>query len=639
MKSERQLNVILRESIKRISIEYLEGCEEFVQVFGKGFVQRKFEENVIDVYSNEENEDNSGYYRFEDKSITICSSGKDGKLLTPIEIEHDEDIKETSVHEAIHAILTRRTTTIKIIIHNIMSMVSGVYKSRESNITIGTGILEAKKGGSEIGRGLNEGLTEWICKIAGLKAGTYINLRRTVELLEIAIGSIKVMRLAKGNIEKNITKTLGMSKRECEFFLRLADQEYTLGRGKNFFTKVISKLEGEVDPKYLEKIKEDSKIQTFLESEEYKAAIEEKEGEIILEYARKQLEDIEYARRTNLLMMQSTIFDKYFKEEFEQVQSRQGMSYEQLQRFTEIAELMEEGIEEEEEKEYSSIRFQKTFKQMKDRYLTEFYQEAVREYHEGRLSSSRIREYYSKAMEIGIKVGDELLRILASKMNPEHSEAIVWLISDLCANGEIGDIYRYSIKKVKGKEGENTVFLKDGNLVSTMYFSEAEQVEKEDDIGGYFNFELKKGEDFSDLVNDFLRLKSDVEKFDPEAIIQILERVIMVKGKNINAVYIIEKGQIMPAENVKEIEFEIAEERNGVDLALRRPIDKIREYLFRKRQEAPGKRLETRRQKNEFKSQIRDMSNYDLSTAAKVNDKLSTKEIQEYTSNIREEEK
>lgn len=621
MKSERQLNVILRESIKRISIEYLEGCEEFVQVFGKGFVQRKFEENVIDVYSNEENEDSSGYYRFEDKSITICSSGKDGKLLTPIEVEHDEDIKETSVHETIHGILARGVKSrnkAEIAIDNIRKIL-GI---KQIGYKIGTGILEQRPDWSEIGRGLNEGLTEWICKIAGLKANSYKNLVKIIELLEVAIGTTNVMKLGKGNVEKNVTRILGMSKRECEFFLRLGDQECTLGRNSSFFARVINRLGKEINPENLRKLKEDSKIKTFLESEEFKLAIQErgqdKEGEIILEYAREQLEDIGYARRTNLLMIHSTIFDKYFKKEFEQIQDSKEISYEQIQRFEEIVELMEQDTGDKNEERYSSIKFQREFKQMLERYLTEFYQGAVREYQEGRLSSSRIKEYYSKAMGIDVKVRDGLMKVLASEMNPEHPEAIAWLISDLCANGEIDDIYRYSIKKIKGKEGENTVFLKDGNLVSTMYFPEAEQVEKEDtDIAGYFNFTLDVDEYYYDIVNDFLRLKADVEKFDPEAIIQISERVIMVKGKNINAVYIIEKGQIVPAENVQEIEFEIAEERSKAELAIRKPIDRIRAYLFNRRQEASGKRLETRMQRSEFKSRVRNMSNYTMEPAAK----------------------
>lgn len=107
MENERILNPELREYIKQTAIDYLEDCEDFVKVFGKGFVQRKFEENVKDVYSNEKEEERAGYYESVTSDITICASGKDGNLLTPNDVEQDEDMKETCVHEAIHGILKR----------------------------------------------------------------------------------------------------------------------------------------------------------------------------------------------------------------------------------------------------------------------------------------------------------------------------------------------------------------------------------------------------------------------------------------------------------------------------------------------------------------------------------------------------
>ncbi len=634
MKSERQLNVILRESIKRISIEYLEGCEEFVQVFGKGFVARQFEENVIDVYSNEKNEECSGYYALEDRSITICSSGKNDKLLTPMEVEHDEDIKGTSVHETIHGILVRGVKSrnkAEIAIDNIRKIL-GI---KQIGYKIGTGILEQRPDGSEIAIGLNEGLTEWICKIAGLKANSYKNLVKIIELLEVAIGTTNVMRLGKGNVEKNVTRILGMSKRECEFFLRLGDQECTLGRNSSFFARVINRLGKEINPENLRKLKEDSRIKTFLESEEFKLAIQErgqdKEGEIILEYAREQLEDIGYARRTNLLMIHSTIFDKYFKKEFEQIQDSQEISYEQIQRFEEIVELMEQDTGDKNEERYSSIKFQREFKQMLERYLTEFYQGAVREYQEGRLSSSRIKEYYSKAMGIDVKVRDGLMKVLASEMNPEHPEAISWLISDLCANGEIDDIYRYSIQKVKTEEAERTIYLKDGEMVATMYSPIEKKLEKASNKREQFEFTLTMDEEFEDIISNFSKLKEETEKADPNAIIQISDRIIRIRGVNGVKLYMIEKGQIVPAENVQEIEFEIAEERSKAELAIRKPIDRIRAYLFNRRQEASGKRLETRMQRSEFKSRVRNMSNYTMEPVARnknCNSRIEKKHIE-----------
>ena len=226
-------------------------------------------------------------------------------------------------------------------------------------------------------------------------------------------------------------------------------------------------------------------------------------------------------------------------------------------------------------------------------------------------------DYYIRAAGIDEVAKDELLSKLAVEMNPEHPEAIEWLISDLCANGEIDSIYNYSIQKVKTEEEERTIYLKDGEMVATMYSPIEKRGAKDNNKKEQFEFTLKIDEEFKDIISNFLKLKEETERTDPNAIIQTSDRIIRIRGVNGVKLYMIQKGQVVPAENVENIEFEVPEEKSKAELALRKPIDKIRAYLFNRRQEAPGKRLEIRMQKNEFKSRVRNMSNYTMDPAAK----------------------
>lgn len=606
MRSTRELNIILREYIKQIVVESLEGCEDFVKVYGRGFAERKFEENVKDVYSNERNSESAGYYSMINRDITICSAGKRGRLLTPKEVEQNEDLKATCIHEGIHAVLRR-----------IIKLILKKDKKRIKTKKIGTGIQEYKENGTEIGRGINEGLTEWICKKAGLKATAYKNLRKILDQLEIAIGPRKVMKLGKGDIVNRVTKLLGMHKRECEFFLGLGDQEYELGRNSEFFTRVIEGLEGEVNPKDFEEIKQDFRIKNFLRTHAYSLDIAErgqdKEAEIILEYAREQKEDIEFARRGNLLSIDSLIFDKYFKKEFEQMQYSKGIPWEQLEKFARIAALMQEDVGDENEQGYSSIKFQRQFEIIRERYLTETCGRIKTNYREGTLSCSTLMDYFNRAARIDEEAREELLSRLADEIDLEHSLEVAWLISSLYEKGKINEINRYSIKAIKTEHLESVLYLKDDKLLGRVNTGVKGQDSNSFDV--YPDLEPTADEQCYNRINNFLKLKEATLKVEPEATMQILRGIIMISGANGTKIYIEDKGQIIPVEDTEEVKFAFAsndKSKKSTTLALRALIDKTKEYIFRKQLEAPGKRLETRIQMNEFKTRIGDMSNYDV---------------------------
>lgn len=67
----------------------------------------------------------------------------------------------------------------------------------------------------EIGRGLNEGLTNWIVRKTGLPTNGYRTLTNFMEELELAIGEDNVMEMGKGNLCERIPKLLKIDYDEC----------------------------------------------------------------------------------------------------------------------------------------------------------------------------------------------------------------------------------------------------------------------------------------------------------------------------------------------------------------------------------------------------------------------------------------
>lgn len=156
---KRILNPEVKEYLIKFVIDTLENCDLFVKTFGSGFAESRLNDNLREVYTNEKSSTSSGYYDFADKSITLCESGVDDKLLAPEDIDSSENKKATILHEAIHAILRKLKE-----------------ECEEIGVVDVTGIMESYKDDSELGRGLNEGLTNWIVEKAGLKPNGYETL-------------------------------------------------------------------------------------------------------------------------------------------------------------------------------------------------------------------------------------------------------------------------------------------------------------------------------------------------------------------------------------------------------------------------------------------------------------------------------
>lgn len=202
------------EELRQYLIDFVEKtlneCEAFTRVYGKDFVRKRLEKNLQKVYTDISSSNlNTGLYDMENSSITIFSSNESTRPLKIADIENNKKLKHMILHESIHAIF-RRTKE----------------ECQAYGIEDGTGVLEFYKNNQELGRGFNEGLTEWICQKAGYGEQSYATEKGIMKILELAIGEDVVMQLANGDIKGNVAELLKMSKAESLQTIALVDNIY-----------------------------------------------------------------------------------------------------------------------------------------------------------------------------------------------------------------------------------------------------------------------------------------------------------------------------------------------------------------------------------------------------------------------------
>lgn len=257
----------LRQCLIDFVEKTLNGCETFTRVYGKDFVRKRLEKNLGKVYTDISSSNlNTGLYDMENSIITLFCSNEFTRPLTIADIENNKKLKHMILHESIHAIF-RRTKE----------------ECQKFGIEDGTGVLEFYKNDQELGRGFNEGLTEWICQKAGYGEQAYTAEKNIIKILELAIGEDVVMQLANGDIKGNIAELLQMSKVECLQTIAFVDNIYQ----NELITSTMAQMNLDNEDSELDK---------------------------------------------NISYLEAILFEKYFKNEIETAQKTENLSDETMQR-------------------------------------------------------------------------------------------------------------------------------------------------------------------------------------------------------------------------------------------------------------------------------------------------------------------
>lgn len=650
--NEKIENEELRPYVYAYIIKKLESCDLFVKTFGKNFAKKRLDLNFSNLYTNEKKRNIAGYYSSDDLSITLCKTGKDGKMLSIEDLETDSDLRQTILHEGVHSVLR----VIKL-------------DCTKRKIKSGTGILEFYENNTELGRGLNEGLTNWICEKSGLTTQSYPILTNFVKQIELGIGPRKTMQLAKGDIKKNVSKNLGMDERRCREFLGLADEIYTLGRQKDDLNFIISTLSMELheDGTYMlfnESLEEDMdavrKLPMFANVESnsdylayaYWHQKDHRKLETKLAYFKEIRTNINTKIKNTRGEIESKIFTKYFKRDFIEMKSMPKILDSDYKKYLKLSNLMQE-YEDDDSK--SAAWFKSEMKNIKVRYFKEISERLTEEIKTGKFSMAKFMEYKNlfKSGDSEIDIGNQEFNMLfAETLFPERFSELIGLMMKLEYDDKLEDLDKYSILEIGEGDTRRILYLKDNKEMYAVNGAGSISMLAEDKIEDpnmLFDFTLVDGQFIQEVVTKFLVLKEKIFEHDPKAEIRIVNDVIMITSNEKTAYVVINGNELVGVNKQKEdsLKDKFSPERFSLNSYLPQVNDesalskfflKIKRRLLLKNSDSiyhsekyVPKRLK-QNDENDFEKRLRDMSNYSElpKTEKNMEEKQSREEKDEF---------
>lgn len=259
----------------------------------------------------------------------------------------------------------------------------------------------------ELGRGLNEGLTEWITKKCGyyVEDGRDSDLTHFIEQLELAIGEEKVMSLGKG---KDLEKLLNMSEEDVYTLLSKADRYYWYLDEIGELKSILNKYRKYRDIEELEDEEKEIAKEEFLEvckSNEYKKYRNGKEYnkylvdhnlldtlDNFIKFCEVKLMKVVDSKQELATEIEDFIFSKYFSKEFEELLQKDKIPRDLMEKYIKLQEL----IHNEERKA--------KIKQLKERYTEGISREIEEKYNNNSLSIDDIRHYTQELSILKFKV-------------------------------------------------------------------------------------------------------------------------------------------------------------------------------------------------------------------------------------------
>ena len=452
-------NSEVKEYIVRYVIEKLKTCKPFVKVYGKGFAKKSLSMNLDKVYTNERRSDSKGYYLVEKASITLCTQEENDGIMTPSDIEESPKLQGVVFHEMIHAIL-RRTKK----------------ECEDRGLRYGTGMLECYKGGGELGRGLNEGLTNWICKKAGVYVDGYRSLTNFMKILELSISEEKLMEIGKGGLYRDVPRLMKMPLEYCDTFLGITDEIYQ-GHVNIIELEGISKILEEYQnyatlPKEeqlrvkraYEKLEEnlfytnilygDPTYEEELISRNASDTVEEK-----LRYMQKVKSEIEESMGENVSDVLKIMFNTYFKDEIESEMADGYVREETMRKWDKFKGLASECAVIQKSTGKNTVvaigQIYNVYDQIEKKYFGDIMKEAQTLVDSGSLTARKMVELEARCNRDRNSVDMKFVQEIAEMVNPDEKEQVAGLLSVLFANGKAQEMDKYSQLTVRGKKLRN----------------------------------------------------------------------------------------------------------------------------------------------------------------------------------------
>lgn len=637
---ERVKSQRLKEYIVDFVVSTLNSYRLFTKVYGHKFVKKRLEINLDKAYVQEyNNKNNPGFYDLSDRSITITSPKEEITVSDILSSELDGiEREDTMLHEGIHAIFARTKA-----------------ECAKNNIKRGTGILEQYKNDTELGRGLNEGLTNWICRKAGyMMSSSYVTLREFVDLLELAVGTERIIKLPKGNIE-NIAKQLKMTKEEVTELLALADDVYSIQEKISQINHIIQSreriesLQSKKNPTEDEKQKIVDETEDLLgnplfiktlKSKEYKTFLKKsgQKDSVSMEKAffLKELKESQLKYESQINMFKEMVYNKYFKKEVEAIMSMEKISMQNMIKLDKLYALLGISSKEQHTKDIEGLEiwnFANRYEELDEKIFLSAYNRAKELFHQGLLTTSELKKLEQQTNRSRYIINNSsFIKEIVELINPMEPQIAYKLLLYLYKEGKLNKISDYSIINLNVGNKQIVVYKKGTKLLGESLKPEdniEQNSENQESITIGFNLGLE--EDEQKITQDFLNLRNSILAKDPNATFEIMEKLIAVSGKEGEKYFYIDNGEIVPAtiDITSERKINLAQEKAGppaiqkksnifsrisMAMAIRRRLRNESNIIVYYQEASTSKQSS----KEKFRDRIADMSSYSNSNQGEL---------------------
>lgn len=526
-------NPELKPQIEAFVIETLENCKLFVDTYGSGFAAKRLATNFKTVFTDELNKKARGQYSLGTSGImTLFMEGIKDNLLTFEDIKNKEDL-QTVLHESVHAIFNKTPKECK-----------------EAGIRMGSGIHELYQD-TELGRGLNEGFTNWVCDKAGFKTMSYPTLTNLINILEMAIGPQKVMQFGKGNITKNISNLLGMTPEDCQTFLSYADQIYNYEDKATDYSNLASVLRRKTvfesekarTPELtmddaltedLQSLQNNFEYTNLLNNLHYMTFVQENNLKPELEgsklkYFEHQREFFQGKAKEMDHTIKGEILSKYFMKELLEGVASGTCTVEQYKKYSQLSNLLHTYGE---VKNQTMLTFKENFGTLRKQFYDRAENDIKSALKNGTLTPEKITQYRDATFEGNQYDPSDFNTMLAKIMLPDNPYAYEDLFRTISCQNMISELFNYRILELEGSKGQKTnLFFDTKNgvhfaryITTPKTFSASSEIEDKDHL---FDMTLNELQSIQEIVNSFLVLKDEICQRNPNTKLQIVENVVV----------------------------------------------------------------------------------------------------------------
>ncbi len=540
--------------IEQFLIEKLENCDVFVKTYGTGFIKQRLYENFKRLYTEETNPRYAGEYSLGDSGVmTLYAKGTDGHMLSAEDIEEDVDLQATVLHEGIHAIFNKTPEECAVL-----------------GIKMGSGLHFIFNGASgEIGRGLNEGFTNWLCEKAGLKPKSYERLTRIVKLLEQAIGEDKVIHFGKGNIEDNLTKLLQLPRVECCLLLAKTDTIYNLEEISRDYSEVLVSLKDKLEykdksteeiPTYIkdsiQKLGSNNLYKKIGKNTQYldfanEQGLDPKSDETKKEFFEKMIKKNNDRIHELTGEIHTTMISTYFSKELNKVLKNDGCDIEKYKKFYKISILLGEHAD------YTNEiiqNFNSRYDQLRSNVCNAAIEDIKKSLLNGTLTTEKIETYQKFFREGDYRDSISFIETTSNIMLPDNPSAYHTLLHNLTDKNQLPKLFDYKIIKLSSENGTSKMLFLDSKGESTFVrpYGSKKTMKANDDIpenDRIFDITLGNLQEVQEIVKNFISLKEEIKRKSPNTQIDIIDDVIITTDEQGQVqFYMLDNNKIVPAQ-------------------------------------------------------------------------------------------